>query len=944
MIFHHGKSVLPRADGRDAYADLTSAVPVLGPRRRRRAAEAAARAVAGGDCAAVQVLAGALESADGTIRKIAAQSLLGLTEPAAIDALCSYLLHHDAPDVQTIVTECGFTPQDPKQRALFFIILQRWEEYRNLDFQEGYPLLRAAYSEALPGVKKRVREAIRGSGRSHIFSEIVLPCTTRIRALHMGAAEWEDGIRALASMQRYDDLWRSMFLAPPAQTVMIHGILEKAKWRPSPRDRDLWEEIHRNAGAGTVLDIPVPLRDFGAGACTVSSLVFSPEGDRLFSGSSDGTLTFWDTRDGSILHTERSHAGEVRFLAFAGEFLASGGSDGIRVWNPAVIGTGGMDIIPGNVSCLCGIPEREAFVWGTADGGVHTLERVGEGITVRHVQPPGGTPMTCCIAIPGGTFFASGNADGRVRIWDHGAGTVIAEMKGHTGGVRSLSVSADGRFLASGSSDQTVRVWSVAERKQVKTFRGHTDAVTCVDFGPDSSLVSGSADSTVKIWDTRQNTLRRDLRAHHGTITGLVCTQQGALCVTGSADTTAKIWTLPEGTLLRTLKGHPAGIRVFAVSSRSGILATAGWEGTIRLWILSDGGLIRALTLPDGSIQAVGMIPDGGLLASASSDRTIRLWKVPEGQLVRVLEGHRDSVTALSLLPDSGTLISGSRDRTIILWNSATGKILQQITAQDHSVTALTASPAGDVFASGGWGGELCLWRSADGTLAATWRGHESPVTALACGAGGRILISGSQDRSIRLWNLPTGELHQVLESHTGVITSLAVHPGCDTLASGSADRTVKIWQLPDGEPVQSFTLPEKVRSLIFIEPLLLAAGLYDGSTRILSLSDGRIMSTVSVLTGAVTALTADPQGTILIAGSSGGTLRLWELPWTKPLAATTPDDLSRVEKIIAGLPAGSPARKKWGYIRSLLQGRFRYEIEAGDPVITLEDYDIEIV
>jgi hypothetical protein len=64
-----------------------------------------------------------------------------------------------------------------------------------------------------------------------------------------------------------------------------------------------------------------------------------------------------------------------------------------------------------------------------------------------------------------------------LRIWDVDSGEEKVSLKGHTGPVMSVAISADGKRLATGSIDKTVKVWDVAMGAERFTLNSHAHAV-----------------------------------------------------------------------------------------------------------------------------------------------------------------------------------------------------------------------------------------------------------------------------------------------------------------------------------------------------------------------------------------------------------------------------------------------------------------------------------
>jgi len=175
----------------------------------------------------------------------------------------------------------------------------------------------------------------------------------------------------------------------------------------------------------------------------VLSVAFSPDGQRLASGSGDTTVRIWDIFTQTPEFTCKSHTNWVLCIAWSpdGKRLASGSSDNkIQLWDPAT---------------------------GQAIGAPLAGHR--NVITSLSWEPyhKYGVPHVCLYFY---LLFSS---------------------------PRNPECSR----LASSSKDGTVKVWDVQTRRLLFSLSGHGDSVSCVKWGGDGLIYTASRDRSIHVYD-----------------------------------------------------------------------------------------------------------------------------------------------------------------------------------------------------------------------------------------------------------------------------------------------------------------------------------------------------------------------------------------------------------------------------------------------------------
>ena len=508
-----------------------------------------------------------------------------------------------------------------------------------------------------------------------------------------------------------------------------------------------------------------------------------------------------------------------------------------------------------------------------------------------HVDAGGGVVHLVALS-PRGNLLASGNDDGKVRLWDVTDPThprpLGQPLTGGTSVAWSVAFSADGHTLASGNNDGSILLWDVADPAHpgpLGPIQTGGSPVTSVTFSLHGSiLASGSADGIIRLWNVADpklpNPLGQPLTGGTATVKSVAFSADGRTLASGDNVGKVLLWDVADpahpGPLGPILTGG-SPVTSVTFSLHGSILASGSADGIIRLWNVADPKLPNPLGQPltggTATVDSVAFSADGRTLASGSVDGTIRLWNLPrtvvtDSTLVR---------NSVAFSADGHTLASG--DNTGAAWSVA-------------------FSPDRHTLASGTFDGSIRLWDITDPAhsrpLGIPLLSGTGTAWSVAFSADGHTLASGNEDGTVRLWDITDPAHPQPLgpnlsDDGRGAVYSVAFSPAGHKLAVGNSDGTVRLWDVADPAyprtlgPVRASTGGVSVESVAFSpDGHTLASGDDDGTVRLWEVADPvRLRPLGQPLTGAAAAvgsLAFSLHGSLLASGSLDGAVRLWDV------------------------------------------------------------------
>ena len=589
----------------------------------------------------------------------------------------------------------------------------------------------------------------------------------------------------------------------------------------------------------------------------VWSAVYSSDGKRIATASSDGTAKVWSATSGkellsvqgSTYSSEDSEAGFVWYAAFSpdGKLLVTAGGDDIaRIWDARtgeqLLAFSGhhddvyhIEFSPDGSHLATVSPDGTAMVWDAVTGKVLLTLNQGEGARPYWVTfSPDGSRIAVAntadtsqgwasiwdavtgemlltlprqnayfdsVAFsPDGNHIVTTSEDGAVRIWDVNNGQELLTLYGQTANVANAAYSPDGTRIATAIGNNQVKVLDAATGRELLTLAGHSSGVRTVGFSPDGDrLVTASDDGTARIWNISPSrelfTLVNGPAIAHPIGARLTYSPDGTRLAVSYSDPVAKVWDVTTGKLLLRLAGHTDSINYIAYSFDGTRIGTAARDGSAKIWDAASGKELLTLSGHKDWVLGVAFSPDGSRIATVSFDGRGIVWDAKTGEKLLTLNGHRDWVVSVVFSPDGSRIATSSFDTTARVWDAVTGKELLTLTGHTSTVRQVVFNPDGKRLATASFDGTARVWDAVSGKELFTLSGHISEVFSVAFSPDGKTIATASEDKTAKVWDAFTGKELLTLHAPEG-LTSVAFSPDGSQLATASRDGTNRIYLL----------------------------------------------------------------------------------------------------------------------------------------------------
>lgn len=380
---------------------------------------------------------------------------------------------------------------------------------------------------------------------------------------------------------------------------------------------------------------------------SVADMAISTDSKHLFIANEDGTIRYWDMRNGSIVFPPLHYTGKPSRVDLhpEGKLAAISDEAGRTYMIHLTTGEAALPspwVQSGAISQVAFSPDgqriatasedKTVIVWNVADGKQYS-PRLYHGSKITQIQ-----------FTPDSRWLATISEDNFARVFDISTGKQVVSPLRHNGSPLSFCFSANARCILTAAQDHLLRHWSLPVPIDA-TVDGNESATLAKQLmASQARLVTSPNGKLVANFGTEQPVRLRDSKSREpltealkisGVTSALAFSPDSKWAASGGADGMVQLWSTETGQPRWGRAGMHTS-KVFAIDfhPKENILATGSDDNTIRLWNSESGELLFAPISHVGSVYFVRFSQDGSLLFSASNDGSTRVYDSQTGEAI----------------------------------------------------------------------------------------------------------------------------------------------------------------------------------------------------------------------------------------------------------------------------------------------------------------------
>lgn len=538
---------------------------------------------------------------------------------------------------------------------------------------------------------------------------------------------------------------------------------------------------------------------------------FAPNGFKVASGDSAGTLRIWEPEVVENAGKEYAIiAGRLNDVAWDGDsqrVIAVG--DGREQFGRCITADSGNSVgeIIGHNKAVNAVAMKAQRPYRAATVGDDGNMVFYHGAPYKFAEKTSlhkGFVLGAAYSPDGSTLVTVG-ADKKIQFYDGKTGEATKEIgEGeHTGSIFAAAWSQDGSRLATASADQSVKLWDVQAGKVIQTWkfgdgvsvRDQQVGVVMTHGRSDGLIISINLAGELTYLNADKPEPVRVVQGHDKGITTLIggSDGKGSDLWTGSFDGRVCHWDVKsgKGTIV---DGQSHSNQVAQMAASSGKAYSAGWDDTLRTVDESAKTFLGDAAKLSAQPKGVAASGDKVFVATTSGIAVYSNSKLTNETQTNYTPG--------AIAASEDFVAVGADQNSVKVYKSdSAGKLeeVQSLTNTTGTVSSLAFSKDGSHIAAGNSVGKIYVYKVGSWEVVADrWSAHTARVTCIAWDETGAYAASGSLDTNVFVWCLEKknqGKRIKAANSHKDGVSGVCWIEG-GKVASAGNDATVKIWDV----------------------------------------------------------------------------------------------------------------------------------------------------
>jgi WD40 repeat protein len=318
------------------------------------------------------------------------------------------------------------------------------------------------------------------------------------------------------------------------------------------------------------------------------------------------------------------------------------------------------------------------------------------------------------------------------------------------------------------------------------------------------------------------------------------------------------------------------------IFSRDGsLLAAAHSDGSIAVFQCTSGRLLARWRDGEGLVEDQVILPDSGSLVYLNDDGVLRCRHIPDGTVRWSYDDPLHRITTIVHAVNGAYLLAGNSGGGVSLIDCSTGNVADGVTGHNSPVTALTGAPDGNSVACGHRDGTIRCWDRRTNVTRGIAPGTGDAVLDLAFSSDSTLLFVLPGHAQPAIQDVTTGDCVRTCTGFSGTPLDHAISLGSHRALVWDSSNILRLWQWTGPHPCISIPFYNRHPGCCALSPdgTLCVAGCDDGTIRIFTSQDGRLLRDFRGHTRPVSACAISPDSSLLATAAWDGTITLRDLP-----------------------------------------------------------------